>query len=358
MGRWLLALKGIVFMLTTAGQTSSTNTAFHPGELWPDDNGVHINAHGGGILLDHGVFYWFGEHKIAGNAGNTAHVGVHVYASKDLYNWTDKDIALKVSNDLESDITEGCVIERPKVVYCARTRKYVMWFHLELKGKGYEAARVGVATSDRAAGPYTFLSSFRLNAGKWPRDIAEVETHGALARDFAGGQMSRDMTLYVDTDGVAYHIGASEDNSTLHISRLTDDFLGCTGEYVRALPGKFNEAPAIMKHGSKYYMFSSDCTGWAPNPARLAVADHIMGPWTPLDNPCVGTDEQKKNTFESQSTYVLPVPGKKDAFIFMADRWRPHDALDGRYIWLPIQFRDGVLFIAWMDRWDLSVFEG
>ena len=26
--------------------------AFTPGELWPDNNGVHINAHGGGILHD------------------------------------------------------------------------------------------------------------------------------------------------------------------------------------------------------------------------------------------------------------------------------------------------------------------
>ena len=46
------------------------NAAFHPGELWPDNNGVHINAHGGGILFDGGVYYWFGEHKIAGDAGN------------------------------------------------------------------------------------------------------------------------------------------------------------------------------------------------------------------------------------------------------------------------------------------------
>ncbi len=42
-------------------------------------------------------------------------------------------------------------------------------------------------------------------------------------RDFEGGQMARDMTIYVDDDGKAYHIYSSEDNLTLQIAQLTDD---------------------------------------------------------------------------------------------------------------------------------------
>jgi len=94
---------------------------FTSGSLWPDNNGVHVNAHGGGVLYHEGVYYWFGEHKIEGKAGNRAHVGVHVYSSSDLYNWTDQGIALAVSDDPESPITKGCVMERPKVIYCANT---------------------------------------------------------------------------------------------------------------------------------------------------------------------------------------------------------------------------------------------
>jgi len=63
-------------------------TAFHPGAVWPDNNGVHINAHGGGILYDKGVYYWFGEFKTAGRGGNRANVGVSCYSSVDLYNCT------------------------------------------------------------------------------------------------------------------------------------------------------------------------------------------------------------------------------------------------------------------------------
>ena len=101
-------------------------------------------------------------------------------------------------------------------------------------------------------------------------------------------------------------------------------------------------------------MFSSDCTGWAPNAARLSVADAITGPWTELGNPCRGTPEQMANTFESQSTFVLSVVGRPGVFVFMADRWRPSDAIDGRYVWLPIQFDGGIPYIQWRDEWSLS----
>lgn len=47
---------------------------FRPGELWPDHLGVPINAHGGGVLFHQGIYYWFGEHKIEGKAGNNAEV--------------------------------------------------------------------------------------------------------------------------------------------------------------------------------------------------------------------------------------------------------------------------------------------
>lgn len=326
--------------------------------MWPDNKGVHINAHGGGMLSHGGVTYWFGEHKIAGEAGNVAHAGVHVYSSRNLYDWRDEGIALSVSDDPVSDIVDGCVIERPKVMYNATTRLFVMWFHLELAGKGYDAARCGVATSESPTGPYQFIGSSRLCAGIWPRNASDDDKlPGAkLARDFEGGQMSRDMTLFVDDDGSAYQLSASEDNQSLHIYRLSSDYLRPSDVYVRRLVGRYNEAPAVFKREGRYFLFSSGCTGWRPNPARIAVADSLLGEWTELGNPCIGTPEQVETTFESQSTYVLPVERKRDAFIFMADRWRPLDAIDGRYIWLPIRFVDGVPRIEWAGEWDLSVF--
>jgi hypothetical protein len=351
-------------------------TQFTPGALWPDDKGVHINAHGGGFLYHEGVYYWFGEHKIAGPAGNQAHVGVHCYASRDLYNWEDQDIALHVSDDPNSDIVRGCVLERPKVIYNAKTRQFVMWFHLELKGQGYSAARSGVAISDSVTGPYTFVRSFRPNAGVWPinatpeqmqvpvpgvhpeftgSDIEDIARFKLLGRDFAGGQMARDMTLFVDEDGAAYHVFASEENSTLHISLLSDDYLEPAGKYVRVFEGRFMEAPAICKRQGRYYFVGSGCTGWAPNAARSAVADSMWGPWTELGNPCVG--ENSEITYGGQSTYILPVAGREDAFIAIFDLWRPEDAIDGRYMWLPVEFEDERIVLRYRDAWDFSVWD-
>jgi len=70
---------------------------FTPGEIWKDNNGKHINAHGGGILFHQGVYYWYGEYKVGGKIGNSAQVGVSCYSSRDLYNWKDEGIALKVN---------------------------------------------------------------------------------------------------------------------------------------------------------------------------------------------------------------------------------------------------------------------
>lgn len=354
----------------TAAQQVHAQTAppasgkFTPIAQWHDDKGVAINAHGGGILFKDNVYYWFGEHKVAGGAGNTSLVGVHCYSSTNLYDWKDEGIALKMLDDEQSDIVKGCVLERPKVVYNAKTKKYVMWFHLELKGKGYSAARAGVAVSDKPTGPYKFIRSYRPNAGKmpfYPEGTPESEKVDTLTvkendkffvRDLKGGQMARDMTVFVDDDGKAYHIFSSEENYTLHVAGLNADYTGHTGKFSRVYIGQQTEAPAIFKRNGLYYMIGSGCTGWAPNAARLFSAKSIFGPWKFLGNPCEGPN--KELTFGGQSTYILPITGKKDAFIFMADKWEPKNAIDGRYIWLPITFNGDDVKVAWKDSWDLS----
>jgi len=358
-----LFLSFLFLSLTFCQVTKSATTkydSFKPGQLWMDNNGVHINAHGGGILFNESnkTYYWYGEHKVEGGRGNSAQVGVHCYSSNDLYNWKDEGIALKVSEDPQSDITIGSVIERPKVIYNAKTKKYVMWFHLELKGQGYAAARTATAVSDTPTGPFTFVESFRPNAGKYPVNVDGMPTDSVrdrfFLRDFQGGQMARDMQLFVDDDGKAYHIASSEENYTMMISLLTDDYRRPSGTFARILVMHQYEGPALFKKDGKYYFFGSGCTGWTPNPGHSAVADHIFGPWKEFGNFAIG--EKANTTFESQSTYVLPVQGKKDAFIYLGDRWTPKNAIDGRYIWLPIQWEDGRPVIHWSDEWNLNLF--
>lgn len=351
--RLLPALALLLAALPALAAPGPRQTQIRPGELWEDANGNHINAHGGGFLLHEGRVWWFGEHKVPGEAGNQAWVGVHCYSSPadDLVNWRDEGIALRVSDDPASDIAAGCILERPKVIYNAKTRKFVMWFHLELKGQGYGAARSGVAVADSVAGPYTFLRSGRINPGR-PAQNAPAPgdpTAKHYFRDLPGGQMARDMTLFVDDDGTAYHIYASEENATLQIAELDETYTQHSGRYWRAFPGRFMEAPALFKKDGKYYFIGSGCTGWAPNAARSAVAPAVIGPWTELGNPARGPNAEK--THFSQSTYALPIPGKPGQVIFCADRWNPKNQIDSRYIWLPIEWKDGKPILNWKPAW-------
>jgi hypothetical protein len=167
--------------------------------------------------------------------------------------------------------------------------------------------------------------------------------------------MARDMTVFVDDDGKAYHVFSSEENYTLDLAELTPDYTGHTGKFIRIYIGHQTEAPALFKRNGIYYMIGSGCTGWAPNAARWFSAKSIWGPWTYHGNPCQGPDS--KITYGGQSTHVLPVAGKKDAFIFIADKWTPKDAIDGRYLWLPINFKGDDIEINWVDHWNLDVFK-
>jgi len=312
------------------------------GAVWTDTAGFPINAHGGGMLYHGGRYYWYGEHKVYGEAGNRAHVGVHVYSSPNLYDWKDEGVALAVEDDAESLIGDGCVIERPKVVR-AKTGKFVMFFHLELKplisfGKGYFAAYTGIAVADRPEGPFKFVSGRRPNSGEYG----------------VWGHESRDQTLFVDDDGAVWQFFSTDHNRNMRASRLTDDCLGYTGESYQILTGDTTEAPAVFKRNGTYWMIGSGCSGWAPNAARLYRADRISGPWKRLGNPCKGLNLANglgpEKTWGGQSTFVLPVRGRKDTFVAMFDMWNPQNQIDSRYIWLPVTFTEDSAEVVWQDE--------
>jgi len=176
----------------------------------------------------------------------------------------------------------------------------------------------------------------------------------AFLRDFKGGRMSRDMSLFRDDDGKVYHLGASEVNATLRIRLLTDDATQSSGKYVRVFTGASREAPAVFKKDGHYYLFSSGCTGWSPNAADVAVADTMLGEWKSLGNPVRGTDQERRTTFGGQSTHVLPVAGLPGQFVFMGDLWRPKNAIDGRYLRLPVEFENGTPVLRRSNAWSLK----
>lgn len=345
------------------------------GEIWKDNNGIHINAHGGHIIFYNEEFYWYGEHKIEGWNGRLAWHGVHAYRSSDLEHWTDCGIVLPVVDDPLSPIHKGCRIERPKVIFCKKTGCFVMYFHST--DENHTLARCGIAVADNPLGVFNFFYAERPEKGHWPLDVtsedynpesiahcpAEAEIRNGisdivinsniLGRDFANGQMARDMTLFVDDDQTVYHIYASEHNSTLHISRLADDYLTHEGTYTRAFNSRWLEAPVMFKKNGKYYLMMSGCTSWKPNAAVGAFADNVFGPWTEFGNPCEGFDSDSGNglevSFGGQGACAFSHRG--DVAI-MLDRWNPDNFIDSRYIWLPVVFKkDGTYKVPYIKEY-------
>ena len=359
-----------------------TNTCFRPGQPWLDTTGQPINAHGGGLLWHAGNYYWYGQHMVDGPAGNRAEVGVHAYRSTDLLNWHDEGIVLPVSEDPASEITRGCVLERPKVIFCPATGHFVMWFHLEWRSAAgnYSSARSAVALADRPTGPFRFLHSMRPNAGHWPVNvrpdqqdparIAQAKAHPAdfsggenpvsptlniLGRDYEDGQHARDMTVFQDEDGRAYHVYASEHNSTLHLAELTANGETHTGRYARAFEHRWMEAPALFRQDGRYFLLASGCTGWAPNAARSASAPALFGPWTELGNPCEGVNPHNglgpELTWGMQSTFVFRPKDTPDLLIAMFDLWTPDHPDQALHAWLPIERRGEGFVIRWRNEW-------
>ena len=321
-----------VVMLCLAVYAQDRKQPIVTGEPWMDTEGRSINAHGAGILYYEGVYYMYGEIKkgktwlVQGQNWEDYRVpagGVSCYSSKDLLHWKDEGVALApTTGDASSDLDTGRVIERPKVIYNQRTHQFVMWMHIDKSDYSY--AHAGVAVSDRPAGPFQYLGSLRPN-----------------------GQMSRDMTLFQDDNGKAYLVYASEDNNTMQICLLSEDYRSPTRTYIRILENQRREAPAMFRYRGKYFLITSLCTGWDPNPANYAVADSIMGRWEQKGNPCTGTDADK--TFYAQSSFVLPLAGEPGSFIFIADRWNKLNLEDSRYIWLPLAVKDDKVKIPWVS---------
>jgi len=321
--------------------TVRTQSRFIPGEIWLDTKRRPINAHRGVMLYHGNTNYWYGENKVGRSWIPEANrkwdgyrvevTGIRCYSSKGLYQWKDQGLVLKaVPQDPASDLHPSKVVERPKVAFNPKTRKFVMWMHIDTAD--YQSARAGVATADSPTGHFNYLGSVKPEGGD-----------------------SRDQTLFVDDDGKAYRIYSSEWNKATYISLLSEDWLKHSGRYVKVFPGQSLEAQAVFKRQGKYYLFASECTGWDPNPAHAAVADSIWGPWRELGNPCLGPNAD--TTFQAQSTYVFQVVGKPDAYILMADRWHKSDLPDSRYVWLPVLLENDGPKLKWMSSWDLSFFD-
>lgn len=356
-------------------------TSIRPGKVWLDTKGERIQAHGGSVIFVDGVYYFYGENKEKTDGTNGIwHWGVRAYASTDLYNWEDKGLIIPPEpEDEHSSLHPKSMMDRPHIIFNARTKKYVAWLKI-MHTNGEQTATV--LTADNFLGPYT-----KVKEGLRPLNMS------------AG-----DFDLAVAPDGKAYYYFERVHSETI-CADLTDDYTGVTGYYSTHFPKPYppyvREATAHFARKGKHYLITSGTTGYLPNPSEVAVSDSWHGPYTVLGDPHI--HDNSDTSYHSQISSVFQVQGKKDLYIACADRWLPeqmHLEYNGyaeafemmfdpdadktllddmiqrfrlntpnntsiaNYVWLPLRFEEpteeyplGRVLIEWADEWKLEDFE-
>lgn len=342
---------------------SMQRNSIKPGKIWLDNVGKPIQAHGGAMFYENGVYYWYGENKE--NTDGVSEVwttGIKCYSSRDLYNWKDEGYLVEPSTDKNSLFYPAKRMDRPHILYNAHTKKYVMW----VKFCGEEAC-FAVLTNDTLVGKYTAVREY-------------VRPYGKKGGDFD----------LIEENGKAYLI-FDADHEAILLCPLSDDYLDAVDTPTVLLDGRIppetREAPAHMFRNGIHYLFTSGMTGYLPNPSEVAASPELTKQFI-----VQGDSHGHISSFNSQISYIFKLPGK-DVYIAMADRWVPDFDVDEKaynaifrcvrshfdknivpsdedkqlvmrspmlksavtqkatYVWLPIRFDGDRAHIDWVDEW-------
>ncbi len=313
----------LLLLLVVTRISLAQDNVVHPGKPWLDDRGQPIEAHGGGIIKLKDTYFWFGEDRTQTNDPDKRYVAC--YSSADLVHWKFRKQVLKMS---DPEHLGNWILERPKAFYNAKTKKFVMYLHLD--GPGYKLARVAVAVSDRVDGDYIYVRSFR------PLD-----------------QESRDIGQFIDDDGSAYLIFESRPTKGFFIAKLSDDYMSVEKQVA------FVQAPleggALVHYKGLYYVVGSHLTGWKANPNVYASAKALGGPWIEFKDIA----PPEANTYDSQSSMLIKVAGTQTTtVIYAGDRWTPKTLWDSRYVWMPLEIGGGQIKLPEPKPWTLDIKTG
>lgn len=347
--------------------------SIRPGEVWLDTEGKPIQAHGFQVVWRDGKYFWYGEDKTDTLFGtNRMFGGVRCYSSDDFYNWKDEGLIVTPSSDPASPLHHSQKLERPHILYCAKTGHYVCW----LKAQANDGHFVVLEAED-FKGPYRYVRSLKPSG-------------------FAVG----DFDMYADPQSGKGYVWFERPHWENICSELSDEYLDVNGVYsehfVGLTPPLTREAAAHFVMGGKHYMFTSGTTSYTPNPSEVAVFDEYHGDYTVLGDPHIG--DKYAHSFCSQITSVIRIPGT-DLYVALADRWEPYtnntdlpkrayesfmgrykdhkpfppdytpvkqadryytlvnpnqDVYNATYVFLPVVIKDGVPTIEWRDEWRIE----
>ena len=280
-------------------------TAVYPGKIWRDTSGRRIQAHGGALYYEDGIYYWYGENKDRTDGVCSIWTwGIRAYASKDLYNWEDKGLIIEPNlTDSRSNLFPSARVDRPHILKCPKTEKYVCWMKLS----GEEACFV-ILQADAFLGPYEVAAENYRPFGKKVGDF-----------DLVKEEESGKAYLFMDADHEGI-IGMELSDDFQQVKReISRQYMGLHAPFCR-------EAVALFERNGKKYMLTSGMSGYIPNKSDAAVSDSWSKAFASMGNP--HPEDGTHSSYNSQISQVFKVPGKKDLYISIADRWVPGYPVD------------------------------
>lgn len=286
---------------------SHVQDAIYPGQPWLDTKGDRIQAHGGAVYYEDGVYYWYGENKAHTDGKNGVWTwGIKVYSSTDLCNWEDRGYLIPpVLDDPNSPMFPAKCVDRPHILKCNATGKYVCWIKLS----GPDAA-FSIWQAGSLLGPYE-----------------QVE---AMYRP--GGYKSGDFDLIADESSGKGYLFFEADHKCILCMELSSDYLHAGQEtavsYPDLNPPFTREAPALFEANGRKYMLTSGMTGYVPNKSDSASAARWDEPFVSIGDPHAA--DASNASFNSQICKIFKVEGKTGLFVAMADRWLPEYRVDAR----------------------------
>jgi hypothetical protein len=345
-------------------------TYIFSGKKMLDTDGKPIQAHGGGLFFEDGVLYWLGENKeFTTGKSEVWTYGINLYSSLDFVNWKKEGLIIPPNTeDKKSSLYPAKALDRPHLLYCKKTKKYVCWAKISEK-EGYFI----VLTADHLLGPYTI-----------ERDC--MYPFGAKIGDF---------DIWQDETGHGYII-YEHDHKGLYSATLSSDFLDIEkvhfDMFIGLKPPYTREGVTHFEHEGKHYLITSGMSGYIPNASEAAVCDTPLGPYQLIGNP--HRNDSSDASFHSQISAIIPNPKKPSEYLTLADRWIPDlimtkDKWDrlrrgfkaveekkffthfrdllymgkmpwycskintskADYVWLPLKFDGDVPVIEWKDKW-------
>lgn len=349
--------------------------SIRPGREWLDTKGKPIQAHGFFVCYQEKEqqWIWYGENKEETKKGGTIWTkGIRWYTSRDLYNWEDRGLLIPPSGDLYEPLHPTYCIDRPHIIYCPNTGKYVCWIKIMA---GEIAQFMTVLQADRFEGPYETVHRF----------------YNPLH------MYTGDFTLHADSETGKGYIWYDRPHFQLICATLSDTYTEVTEEYSVHYDGRrpplTREAPVYFEREGKKYLFTSGTSGYYPNKSDVCILHDYHGEYESLGDPCIG--DKTDTTFNSQITCVIRIPGT-DHYIALADRWMPQwyipkmaraiqsgmerhfkdyvpdmspkditsvpgklqhhseNTFKSRYVWLPVEWEGNKPVIRWRKEWTVD----